>query len=374
MDSIRAQRGVSHLIGFLIGVVILLVAIVPLFMVLTGSRVDIERVIENYQVFQDIRSLERLSIEADYTSTSDTIYYLVNTGSVSIKLVRALVNTGSGPTTYTLSISLEPGQRIPLSSIFSSLGLPNDPLSLIYLVSSRGSVFYIADQIIRVPPPISSTSGSVSGSSGSLVGGYVAGNPFTPSTSLFYWNFSSAIVNKRVVVYYSIGDSLCGIRGIPWVGYITGYTARVLTINSSPESTVIYNLTGKGYSGCGQYRFKDLLNVSGSYVVVIYYRFVVSSLSPTDRLSIDLRFSLYSSSGKEIGSSVTTFQWAPKTDLDYIVYSGYTVIPVFGTGVSGSVDLVVTAILTQINANGVYQIGLEYLAFQGVQVNPVSIG
>ncbi|MGC9010309.1 MAG: hypothetical protein ACP5I7_06840, partial [Sulfolobales archaeon] len=76
--------------------------------------------------------------------------------------------------------------------------------------------------------------------------------------------------------------------------------------------------------------------------------------------------------------SVTSFQWAPKTDLDYIVYSGYVAIPAFnpisgGFTVSGNVDLVFKIVLTQINGQGSYQVGVEYLAFQGVQVNPVSV-
>jgi hypothetical protein len=76
---------------------------------------------------------------------------------------------------------------------------------------------------------------------------------------------------------------------------------------------------------------------------------------------------------------VTTFEWAPKSNTDYLVYSGYTVIPVFNpeTGqsvVSGQANLLVSIVLTQINSKGDYQVGIEYLAFQGVVVNPVPVG
>jgi hypothetical protein len=113
-------------------------------------------------------------------------------------------------------------------------------------------------------------------------------------------------------------------------------------------------------------------------VVVVYYRIVVSALQAQQRVSVNLTFGIISDNTL-LSSSVTTFEWAPKSNTDYLVYSGYTVIPVFnpGTGqsvVSGQADLLVSIVLTQINGQGSYQVGIEYLAFQGVAVNPVPVG
>ncbi len=370
------KKAVSNIIGFALGIIIILVTVIPLFMFLTSARSDLEKIIGNYEAYQDLKSLEKLSVEADYTSTTSEIYYLRNTGSIPIKLVRAVIQSALGLDPYYINIMIEPGQRIPLSQIFTQLGLPYDPASLRYVVSVRGKVFPIAEQIIRIPPP-SSTPGSSGGAAALPAPGY--GNPFTPSSSLFYWNFTDAVKNNRVDAYYNLAGSSCTYSGQAWVGLIANYNNKVLTINSTDTktpTTVTYNL-GNSQSGCAKFVFKNLLNASGSYIIVVYYRVVIASLSAKDRVSIDLNFTVVDSTGRGIGSSVTSFQWAPKTDLDYIVYSGYVAIPIYnpvsGFTVSGNVDLVFKIVLTQINAQGSYQVGVEYLAFQGVQVNPVSV-
>ncbi|MCI4456783.1 MAG: hypothetical protein JHC19_01715, partial [Desulfurococcaceae archaeon] len=174
-------------------------------------------------------------------------------------------------------------------------------------------------------------------------------------------------------------SATCDTKGTPWVGQITNYPNKVLTVNTSEKSSniVSFNL-GNGQSGCASFTFSNLLSISGSYVVVVYYRIVVSALQAQQRVSVNLTFGIISNN-KLLSSSVTTFEWAPKSDTDYLVYSGYTAIPVFNpkteqSVVSGQADLLVSIVLTQINGHGKYQVGIEYLAFQGVVVNPVPVG
>jgi len=377
------KKALSNLVVFIIGVIILLTTLVPLFMFLTSSRTDIEKIIRGYEDFQNLRELEKLSVEADYTSSTPEMFYLRNTGSIPIKIVRSVIQDGSGIYYYTNNLLIDVGQRISLKQIFDQLGLSYDPIKLKYVVTARGSVFFIADQIIKLSIPQYTSPGGGQGSGGA--GGFVGGSPFIPSSSLFYWNFTNAINNNRVSAKYSISSATCNTIGTPWVGLITNYPNKVLTVNTSEKSSniVSFNL-GNGQSGCASFTFSNLLNISGSYVVVVYYRIVVSGFKVTpgennqQRVSVNLTFGIISNNTL-LSSSVTTFEWAPKSDTDYLVYSGYTVIPVFnpGTGqsvVSGQADLLVSIVLTQITGQGSYQVGIEYLAFQGVVVNPVPVG
>jgi len=389
------KKALSNLVVFIIGVIILLTTLVPLFMFLTSSRTDIEKIIRGYEDFQNLRELEKLSVEADYTSSTPEMFYLRNTGSIPIKIVRSVIQDSSGIYYYTNNLLIDVGQRISLKQIFDQLGLSYDPIKLKYVVTARGSVFFIADQIIKLSIPQYTSPGGDQGSGGAgggtgsqPSGGFVGGSPFIPPSSLFYWNFTNAINNSRVSAKYSISSATCDTIGTPWVGQITNYPNNVLTSRDKDnKSIVILNLTGsegqgasekKNDSGCVSFIFKDLLNVSGSYVVVVYYRIVVSTFQAQQRVSVNLTFGIISND-KLLSSSVTTFEWAPKSNTDYLVYSGYTVIPVFNpeTGqsvVSGQADLLVSIVLTQINGKGDYQVGIEYLAFQGVTVNPVPVG
>jgi len=389
------KKALSNLVVFIIGVIILLTTLVPLFMFLTSSRTDIEKIIRGYEDFQNLRELEKLSVEADYTSSTPEMFYLRNTGSIPIKIVRSVIQDSSGIYYYTNNLLIDVGQRISLKQIFDQLGLSYDPIKLKYVVTARGSVFFIADQIIKLSIPQYTSPGGGQGSGGAgggtgsqPSGGFVGGSPFIPPSSLFYWNFTNAINNSRVSANYSISSATCDTEGTPWVGQITNYPNNVLTSRyKDSKSIVTLNLTGsegqgasekKNDSGCVSFIFKDLLNVSGSYVVVVYYRIVVSALQAQQRVSVNLTFGIISNN-KLLSSSVTTFEWAPKSNTDYLVYSGYTVIPVFnpGTGqsvVSGQADLLVSIVLTQITGQGNYQVGIEYLAFQGVVVNPIPVG
>jgi hypothetical protein len=351
------KKALSNLVVFIIGVIILLTTLVPLFMFLTSSRTDIEKIIRGYEDFQNLRDLEKLSVEADYTSSTPEMFYLRNTGSIPIKIVRSVIQDSSGIYYYTNNLLIDVGQRIPLKQIFDQLGLSYDPIKLKYVVTARGSVFFIADQIKLS----------------------VGGNPFIPSSSLFYWNFTNAINKSWVSASYSILSATCNTTGTPWVGLITNYPNKVLTVNTSEISSniVSFNLEN-GQSGCASFTFSNLLNISGSYAVVVYYRIVVSALQAQQRVSVNLTFGIISNNTL-FGSSMTTFEWAPKSNTDYLVYSGYIAIPVFNpeTGqpvVSGQADLLVSIVLTQINGKGGYQVGIEYLAFQGVVVNPVPVG
>jgi len=397
------KKALSNLVVFIIGVIILLTTLVPLFMFLTSSRTDIEKIIRGYEDFQNLRELEKLSVEADYTSSTPEMFYLRNTGSIPIKIVRSVIQDSSGIYYYTNNLLIDVGQRISLKQIFDQLGLSYDPIKLKYVVTARGSVFFIADQIIKLSIPQYTSPGGGQGSGGAgggtgsqPSGGFVGGSPFIPPSSLFYWNFTNAINNSRVSANYSILSATCDTTGTPWVGLIINYPNNVLTSRDKDNKSIVtLNLTGsedqgaskkKNDSGCVSFIFKDLLNVSGSYVVVVYYRIIVSTVpdknksdhSNQTRVSVNLTFGIISND-KLLSSSVTTFEWAPKSDTDYLVYSGYTVIPVFnpGTGqsvVSGQADLLVSIVLTQINGQGSYQVGIEYLAFQGVVVNPVPVG
>jgi len=380
------KKALSNLVVFIIGVIILLTTLVPLFMFLTSSRTDIEKIIRGYEDFQNLRELEKLSVEADYTSSTPEMFYLRNTGSIPIKIVRSVIQDSSGIYYYTNNLLIDVGQRISLKQIFDQLGLSYDPIKLKYVVTARGSVFFIADQIIKLSIPQYTSPGGDQGSGGAgggtgsqPSGGFVGGSPFIPPSSLFYWNFTNAINNKRVSAKYSISSATCDTIGTPWVGLITNYPNKVLTVNTSEKSSniVSFNLRN-GQSGCASFTFSNLLNISGSYVVVVYYRIVVSALQAQQRVSVNLTFGIISDNTL-LSSSVTTFEWAPKSNTDYLVYSGYTVIPVFnpGTGqsvVSGQADLLVSIVFTQINGQGNYQVGIEYLAFQGVVVNPIPVG
>ena len=386
------KKALSNLVVFIIGVIILLTTLVPLFMFLTSSRTDIEKIIRGYEDFQNLRDLEKLSVEADYTSSTPEMFYLRNTGSIPIKIVRSVIQDSSGIYYYTNNLLIDVGQRIPLKQIFDQLGLSYDPIKLKYVVTARGSVFFIADQIIKLSIPQYTSPGGGQGSGGAgggtgsqPSGGFVGGSPFIPPSSLFYWNFSNAIKNNRMSVNYSKSSANCDITGISWVGKISNYPNNVSTVNESGTAVVTFDLQNKK-SGCASFIFKNLLDVSGSYVVVIYYRIIVSTVpdknksdqSNQTRVSVNLTFGIISND-KLLSSSVTTFEWAPKSNTDYLVYSGYTVIPVFNpeTGqsvVSGQANLLVSIVLTQINSKGDYQVGIEYLAFQGVVVNPVPVG
>ncbi len=367
------RKAVSNLIVVAIGIMIILTTLIPLFIYLTSTRTDIERIIRIYEDFINLKELEKLSVETDYISSTSEMFYLRNTGSIPIKIVRSAIQDADGIHYYTLNILIDVGERIGLKQIFDQLNLPYDPAKLKYVVTARGSVYFIADQILRLTP------GPQQGGNISLPSG---GNPFVPQTSLFYWNFTAAIKNNKILSYYSESDDSCSTQGKAWVGRIANYDNNVLTINTTtnPSSTVTLSLK-TNTKGCVSHVFKELLNLEGSYVVVIYYRIVISSLLPQllqqNRVAVNISFYLLTTTGILLGSSVITFEWAPKSDADYLVYSGYTAIPVFqpsSGGVSGTADLIATVTLTQINGVGKYQVGIEYLAFQGVKVNPILVG
>jgi hypothetical protein len=302
------KKALSNLVVFIIGVIILLTTLVPLFMFLTSSRTDIEKIIRGYEDFQNLRELEKLSVEADYTSSTPEMFYLRNTGSIPIKIVRSVIQDSSGIYYYTNNLLIDVGQRISLKQIFDQLGLSYDPIKLKYVVTARGSVFFIADQIIKLSIPQYTSPGGGTGSQTS--GGFVGGSPFIPSSSLFYWNFTNAINNNRVSAEYSISSATCDTIGTPWVGQITNYPNNVLTSKDKDNKSIVtLNLMGsqgqgasekKNDSGCVSFIFKDLLNVSGSYVVVVYYRIVVSGFKVTpgennqQRVSVNLTFGIIS--------------------------------------------------------------------------------
>jgi hypothetical protein len=286
--------------------------------------------------------------------------------------VRAWVNVSGFVFPYSIDIYLAPGDVLNLSVLRSQTNIPDLDLSqVLYLVSVSGSSFPVASSILSL---------SFYGSSGN------ANNPFSPSTSLFYWNFSMLAAlaiasgdpyssNPRYLgVFYGVDG--CGYRGVPYVGSLPGYSFNVLSAGVNSSSGVVpyrYNLRANDF-GCLYLVFPGRVSVSSQpYAVVVYYRVVVSAVDSGsgNRVALNVSFSLVSD-GVAVGSSSSSVGWSPRVGFDVLVWNGFVVVPVSGYSVSlGSADLVVSISLSQVNGNGNYYIGVEFLAFQGVSLIPV---
>jgi hypothetical protein len=364
------MRGVSGIIAMLVAAAILFLVIAPMLVAVMGSRASYDSAVSRYREFDSARGYERLNFYFDYSKIPP--YYVKNDGLVGVRLVRAWINVSSFVSPYSIDIYLAPGDVLNLSVLRSQTNIPGLDLSqVLYLVSVSGSSFPVASSILSL---------SFYGSSGN------ANNPFSPSTSLFYWNFSRladlAIAsgdpysdNPRYLgVFYGVDG--CGFRGVPYVGSLPGYSFNVLSAGVNTSSGVVpyrYNLRTNDF-GCLYLVFPGRVDVfSQPYAVVVYYRVVVSALGSGggNRVALNASFGLVSD-GVAVGSSSSSVGWSPRVGSDVLVWNGFVVVPVSSYSVfSGSADLVVSISLSQVNGVGSYYIGVEFLAFQGVSLIPV---
>jgi hypothetical protein len=364
------MRGVSGIIAMLVAAAILFLVIAPMLVAVMGSRASYDSAVSRYREFDSARGYERLNVYFDYSKTPP--YYVRNDGLVGVRLVRAWINVSNFVSPYSVNIYLAPGDVLNLSVLRSQTGIPDLDLSqVLYLVSVSGSSFPVASSILSL---------SFYSSSGN------ANNPFSPSTSFFYWNFSRlaalAIASgdpyssspRYLGVFY--GVNRCGYSGVPYVGSLPGYSFSVLSAGVNSSSGVVpyrYDLKTNDY-GCLYLVFPGRVDVSSQpYAVVVYYRVVVSVVDSGsgNRVALNASFSLVSG-GVVVGSSSSSVGWSPRVGSDVLVWNGYVVVPVSGYSVSlGSADFVVSISLSQVNGVGGYYVGVEFLAFQGVSLIPV---
>lgn len=344
----RARKAVAGMLAFMIGISIVIVALVPLLLLLNSQSSEMLRAANTVNTFQSLRDSESLNI---VIQSGDIV--LKNTGSVPITIALLIINnsiTGScidTPQLVRTNTTISPGDYYKNITVAGKTYKLED---ICYIVTTRGNVIPIKEKYYTYLSQLSGVSGGI----------------LSRENTRFAEDMNTGVIKAN----YSTNDYSCNIKATPYIAKIPQYPNRLLTANDSND-IIVFSLSSGG-KGCLSFTFENSLELDGSgYAVLVVYRIVVvgSNLNKNNfRLDLETRASV-SGSGGAYSSSATSPNWQPKLDSDYLnlTWDVILVIPMKGAS-PGRYSLTITIILNQINSNGNYRVGVEYLSVQGMRL------
>jgi len=351
------RKAVAGILAFIIGISIVIVTIVPLLIYLNTSSGEAMRAFNSLSEYQKQRSSESI----DIVLVGGTPY-IKNTGSTPLTIVLAVIDSGNGCGDRTsmlkTNITMKPGDAILSINATSNSYVP---AVTCYVMTARGNVFPVKekyDAILSQLALSTNTTGIIS-----------------PDNTIFAQDMISWNQSGKIRINYSINSYNCNNNAIPIITYIQPYPRQVLTLKENNQLKMFELKNNSKVFIC--FKFNDVLNLTQQgYAVLALLRLVVvgSDIKTNGSFIIRLDISVNGSiirSSNYYNSSPNFISWLPKTGSDYLIWDVIMLIPLKQGGdmaSPGVYSLEIDVILDQINGNGSYYVGIEYLSIQGMKL------